>query len=559
VSGTEPVVDSAPHVVRRSLRRRVTLLLVLAGVAVAVMVTGAFISYVNLSTARTRVVDRLDPALVATAQLLGSLVDQETGVRGYVLSGDAQFRDPWVAGQAVQEQLTAELAALLADDPGALVVLGELTDAASQWRTVGGNPLMDAAQGTVTEAQLDESRLLFDEVRATHAELETVVAELLADARDAHQRAADWLRAWLAVMTVALVGVLIGIAVELRRSVLRPLESTVDQVRLVAGGDLDHEVVVDGPLEFDQLGQATEAMRRQIVGQLREVDQNRAELAASNRELEQFAYVASHDLQEPLRKVTAFCQLLQQRYGGQLDERADTYIDFAVDGASRMQELINDLLTLSRVGRSSEPMAVVSLDDVVARAVSNVSASIEAAEATVTADPLPSVLGERTLLVGLFQNVISNAVKFRDPERSATVDIHVTGGGDRPFRFDVVDNGIGIEPQYRDRVFVVFQRLHTREEYSGTGIGLAICRKIVEHHGGRMWIADDHDGPGTTISFTLPDPDATDDDQRDPTPTDRPFPTPIATDGTLTDRPPAASTSALSSTAAADTNDPKDT
>jgi light-regulated signal transduction histidine kinase (bacteriophytochrome) len=281
-------------------------------------------------------------------------------------------------------------------------------------------------------------------------------------------------------------------------------------------------------------------MRRQIVGQLREVDQNRAELAASNRELEQFAYVASHDLQEPLRKVTAFCQLLQQRYGGQLDERADTYIDFAVDGASRMQELINDLLTLSRVGRSSEPMSAVSLDDVVARALSNVSASIEAADATVTVDPLPEVLGERTLLVGLFQNVISNAVKFREPTRPATVAVRVSGGGDAPFRFDVVDNGIGIEPQYRDRVFVVFQRLHTREEYSGTGIGLAICRKIVEHHGGRMWIADEHEGPGTTISFTLPDPAATDRDGSDDTPTDHLLPPATVGAGTLTDRPPPA-------------------
>jgi light-regulated signal transduction histidine kinase (bacteriophytochrome) len=288
--------------------------------------------------------------------------------------------------------------------------------------------------------------------------------------------------------------------------VLRPLTSTVEQVKVVAGGDLDHRIDVPGSSEFVELGAATDAMRRQIVGQLRAVDESRAELALSNRELEQFAYVASHDLQEPLRKVTAFCQMLQQRYGGQLDERADTYIDFAVDGATRMQALINDLLTLSRVGRTQISTAEVALDDVVARAVLNVSESIEEAGAVVTAGPMPIVAGERSLLIALFQNLISNAVKFRDPARPPTISITSSDGDGERFQFDVADNGIGIEPQHQERVFVVFQRLHTREEYAGTGIGLAICRKIVEHHGGRMWIADDHTGPGTTFRFTLPVP-----------------------------------------------------
>lgn len=512
--------------VRWSLRRRVAVLLAFATLAIAIMVTGAFLSLSNLSTARARVIDRLDPALVATAQLLGSLVDQETGVRGYVLSGDPSYRGPWFSGQTQERELEAHLAVLLDGDTVALVSLTDLATAASRWRDEAGMPLIESADPSATEVQLDQSKALFDEVRSAHAALESEVTELLRDARADHRRAADWLRAWLIVMTVTLVGLLVGVAVELRRAVLRPLASTVDQVRLVASGDIDHEVVVEGALEFEQLGSATDAMRRQIVGQLREADENRAELAASNSELEQFAYVASHDLQEPLRKITAFCQLLQQRYGGQLDERADTYIDFAVDGATRMQELINDLLTLSRVGRSNEPMAPVVLDDVAARALVNLSTAIDETGAVVTVDPLPTVLGERNLLIGLFQNLVSNAVKFRDPERVPRVAIRVTTDDAGMFQFDVTDNGIGIEEPYRDRVFVVFQRLHTRDEYPGTGIGLAICRKIVERHGGRMWIPDDHEGPGTTIRFTLPDPEAADADGRgvDSTPTGAVYP-----------------------------------
>jgi signal transduction histidine kinase len=491
---------------RHSLRRRVSVLMVVAGLVVAVMALGVLVSISNLSTARQRLVDRYDPALVASADLLAAAVNQETGVRGFVLSNESSFLDPWISGQQSEAILVVELDDLLRGDERAVDALADFEDASAEWRARAGTPLSTSTVDQPTEELLALSKTLFDDVRTQHGALDQIVAQNRVEARADLNLAADWLRGWSIAMIAMLVLLLIGIAVELRRAVLGPLTSTVDQVGVVAGGDLDHRIDVRGPSEFVELGAATDAMRRQIVGQLRAVDESRAELALSNRELEQFAYVASHDLQEPLRKVTAFCRMLQERYGGQLDERADTYIDFAVDGATRMQALINDLLTLSRVGRTQISTAEVPLDDVVARAVANVSESIEEAGAAVTVGAMPIVEGERSLLIALFQNLVSNAVKFRDPSRRPVISITSSGGAGERFQFDVADNGIGIEPQHQERVFVVFQRLHTREEYAGTGIGLAICRKIVEHHGGRMWIADDHTGPGTTFRFTLPEP-----------------------------------------------------
>jgi hypothetical protein len=193
--------------------------------------------------------------------------------------------------------------------------------------------------------------------------------------------------------------------------------------------------------------------------------------------------------------------MLDRRYSGQLDERADTYIAFAVDGAKRMQQLINDLLAFSRVGRVSDDMVPVDLLDPFASAMSNIELTSEAAGALITHDPFPTVLGERTLLVQLFQNLLGNAIKFRGAE-VPTVHIGVAAR-ESTWEFSCADNGIGIEPQYADRIFVIFQRLHAREEYTGTGIGLALCKRIVEHHGGRLWL-DASVTSGTTFRWTLP-------------------------------------------------------
>jgi light-regulated signal transduction histidine kinase (bacteriophytochrome) len=226
------------------------------------------------------------------------------------------------------------------------------------------------------------------------------------------------------------------------------------------------------------------------------------DLARSNADLEQFAYVASHDLSEPLRKVANFCQLLERQYAPQLDDRARQYIGFAVDGAKRMQALISDLLSFSRVGRTTETFEPVNTTDSVARAVAMLDERIAEADARVEYGELPVVTGDPTLLAALFQNLIGNAVKYHDPGVAPHVRISVERDG-TDWLFTIADNGIGVEPQYAERIFTIFQRLHLRDHYGGTGIGLALCRRIVEFHRGKIWLVETT-GAGASFQFTIP-------------------------------------------------------
>ena len=225
-----------------------------------------------------------------------------------------------------------------------------------------------------------------------------------------------------------------------------------------------------------------------------------AELERSNTELEQFAYVASHDLQEPLRMVASYTQLLQKRYRDKLDADADDFITYAVDGAKRMQNLINSLLSYSRVGTRGKPFEPTESESVFEQALANLKLTIDESGADVTHDPLPRVKADETQLIQLFQNLLSNAVKFHGEEQPR---IHVSAKqNSNEYIFSVSDNGIGIDPKHFDRIFVIFQRLHGREEYSGIGIGLPVCKRIVERHGGRIWL-ESQPGEGCTFYFTM--------------------------------------------------------
>ena len=242
--------------------------------------------------------------------------------------------------------------------------------------------------------------------------------------------------------------------------------------------------------------------KNDLVEARQKLEESVSELGRSNADLQQFAYVASHDLQEPLRMVSSYTQLIARRYKGKLDADADEFIAFAVDGANRMQRLILDLLAYSRVNTAGRQFEPTAMETVLKAALNNLTNAVKESQAVITHDPLPAVMGDDKQLAQLFQNLLSNAVKFggAQPPR-----IHISAKQtDGEWLFSVRDHGIGLDPQYADRIFVIFQRLHTREEYPGTGIGLAICKKIVERHGGRIWVESEL-GKGATFYFTMRD------------------------------------------------------
>jgi PAS domain S-box-containing protein len=257
------------------------------------------------------------------------------------------------------------------------------------------------------------------------------------------------------------------------------------------------EIVLEGQRLFTGLVRDI-TDRKRTENELKEAVEN---LSRSNSELEQFAYVASHDLQEPLRMVASYVQLLSRRYQGKLDAEADQFINFAVDGAMRMQKLIQDLLTFSRVGHRGQTFKPVDLHRIIDQAMENLHLFIQENDAKITFEHLPVVYGDESELLQLFQNLLDNALKFRS---TVAPQVHLSARMDnRHWEITIKDNGIGIDAKYFDRIFLVFQRLHNKEKYSGTGIGLAICKKIVERHGGRIWVGTPDD-PGATFHFTLP-------------------------------------------------------
>jgi signal transduction histidine kinase len=502
------------------LRRRVTALCLLAALVLTFLASGAATTALANRGQLDRLINDIAPMRTAANAVLTDLVNQETAIRGYALNSSSEnvavYRAA-VVDEAVQEKaITTSRSA----NPEITADLAVMTSLADQWRSEVAEPVI-AAMGAGDKARAtallgNDSKAAFDRVRNAITKLQnatqTVRDESIASIRDTSTTL-------LFVLIVAVVIVLaggIGLLVALQRLVIGPVTDLAAQVRSVARGHYHHDITTIGPPELSRLAGDVDTMRRQIASDLAEVEQARREIEAanirlesqaeellrSNRDLEQFAYVASHDLQEPLRKVASFCQLLQRRYAGQLDERADQYIAFAVSGAQRMQRLINDLLAFSRIGRTTSGFSEVDLDRVVADAVSQLEPTLEASDAEVTWSDLPVVRGEEQLLGTLVTNLVANAVKFRRPDVPPRVRITCRRAGDE-YEISCVDNGIGIETEFADKVFVIFQRLHPRDAYPGTGIGLAIAKKIVEYHGGAIGVDTTHTG-GAAIRFTLP-------------------------------------------------------
>jgi signal transduction histidine kinase len=485
----------------------VALILAAVGIGLAIAASA------RLSHQRSFLLDRVGPSNRAALELENALVNEETGIRGYIITVESSFLGPYGTGLRAEREALSTLQSHQ-QSVGAPVPdeLAAVRAAVGEWhrrfvaralteprRTVRSGPTPDAG-----------GKSLFDALRERLTALQGTLSSKDTSARNKLNDAADQLEALLILAAVLVLGSVIAAGLVLRRTVTRPLSALGGEARRVAGGEFAvplHSPA--GPREVRELTGEIEAMRARIVSELAVVEagherleKQALELSRSNADLEQFAYVASHDLQEPLRKIASFCQALKTRYHGQLDERADQYIDFAVDGAKRMQVLINDLLSFSRVGRSGRDHVPVELGKAVGAAVEALGEAAEQSGLQVRAEGLPTVTGDEVLLASLFQNLLGNALKFRGAEPPA-VSIEAKLGEDGWWELSCTDNGIGIEPEYADRIFLIFQRLHGRDVYEGSGIGLALCRKIVEYHGGRIWLDTGHAG-GASFQFTLP-------------------------------------------------------
>jgi signal transduction histidine kinase len=479
-------------------------------VLVASIVVGS-IALSNLTNDRSRVVNTLDPAAFHGSQLYAAMLNQETGLRGYLLSGQRTFLAPYTTGLASQQAQVNDLTPLLSGMPVARADLANALRRMDFWRSSYAVPAMRQVAATgkpLVSPDIRAGKAAFDSLRAPLAAFQSYLSGQRAQAAARLRTSAYALDATGIASAIALLLFVVALGLSLRAAAIRPLTRLAGDARQVAGGDFGHEVDPSGPREVHELAVDVNRMRLRILSELSAVqvanvalEARALDLERSNSELEQFAYVASHDLQEPLRKVASFCQLLQRRYIGQLDARADQYIEFAVDGAKRMQALIDDLLAFSRVGRGEREAVLVASASALSQARVNLTTEIRKTAAVIETTELPPVRAELSLLTSLFQNLISNAIKFHGDQAP---HIRVAAVRQDDFwLFSVADSGIGIEPQYADRIFVIFQRLHDRASYAGTGIGLAMCRKIVEHYGGTIWLDTGYQN-GARFCFTLP-------------------------------------------------------
>jgi signal transduction histidine kinase len=420
-----------------------------------------------------------------TYQVLGQLdevrmgmTDAETGERGYILTGDDSYLTPYQGGVAEVHQSTEQVRKLTSDnakqqraldalEPLIVARLGELREPVEVRQQRG----LTASIAMVREGG---RKGYMNQIRAGIAAMKGEEERLLA------QRSTDLNFSTQRTQAVLAFGECLGLV-----------------FLGVAGFITQREMV--------QRSKAEEKVRKlneDLEGKVAELAERAKELERSNMELQQFAYVASHDLQEPLRTVASFTQLLAKRYADKLDDKAREFIGFAVDGSKRMQRLINDLLSFSRVGTQGKTLAAVSCEATLDAVLRNLKSAIDDSGAVITRDSLPMVLADDLQLVQLVQNLVGNAIKFHG-DTAPRVHIGAERNGEG-WKISVRDNGIGIASEHYERIFVIFQRLHTKTQYAGTGIGLAICKKIAERHGGRIWVEATPRG-GTTFCFTMAD------------------------------------------------------
>jgi signal transduction histidine kinase len=424
-------------------------------------------------------VNHTQKVLVAIDDLMQTVTSAETGQRGYLLTGQKDYLWPFDRAERDAPGKLAALRSLLADDPAHLDQLQNMvrdklselrqtvefrergkTDEAM--RVVASNRGLRAMEGI-----LSLSQQMIDDEKARLAE---------------RLRASVWSERAVDLSSVSFIAA--------------TLVLLIWAWRLIVENEKERDAA---ELSFRELNQSLEA---RVAERTRELEETNLNLSRSNADLEQFAYVASHDLQEPLRMVASYVGLIRRQYHGKLDASADEYIDYAVDGAKRMQLLIQDLLTYSRASTQGLTLEPIGLNIVFKESLNNLSAAIEESGAVIESDALPALEVDRVKLVQVFQNLIGNAIKFRKPHESPRVEIRAKKLAEA-WQISVADNGIGFEPQFSDRIFILFQRLNPPRQYPGTGIGLAICKRIIEAHGGTI-AAESSPGKGSTFRFTLP-------------------------------------------------------
>ena len=465
-----------------------------------VLVTASLGGIANNVRVKTETAAKYRNTVFAVYELKIAMLNIETGYRGYALSGNENFLEPYRLGlndgKAALERLK-----VLQTFPQQTATLERVVMSYEAW--VSSNlETVKFGQSLPSDLQqllLERGKQRLDDLRVNFELLTSLALQGFTATRSEITQGIDWLASlpWAAFALIVLGA--LAVRFGLQRLILDPIRQLEQAAQKLADGDGSIRLSFKS---HDEMGKLSATFNQTAET----LSKRTAELQRSNRDLEQFAYVASHDLQEPLRMVSSYTQLLGKRYAGKLDERADTYIHYAVDGANRMQILIHDLLKYSRAGTRQAPLLPTSAADVVSEVLRSLELTIAESGSSVTVDELPEVLADRVQLTQIFQNLIGNALKFRREGARHSVTVSAEPDSDSQgaamWRFTVRDNGIGINKEYFERIFVIFQRLNTRESFTGSGIGLAICQRLVERHGGQIWL-ESTPGEGSAFHFTL--------------------------------------------------------
>jgi signal transduction histidine kinase len=427
--------------------------------------------------------------LLSLDELLSTVQDAETGQRGYLLTGAKNYLEPYLNARRLLDTRLARLAHSAAPTAVDRERLSQLQDAVGR-KMIELQAVIDAYNADGDEAaqailqtnrgkqQMDRIRVLVGEIK--HEQTEAYQADFARQA--ARQR---YITVTLAIAAIASLLMMI-FAIRVSNLYVRARDQSETQIRLLN----------------EELESRVRERTAELEARTQELEAHAVKLARSNADLAQFASVASHDLQEPLRMVSSYMGMLKRKYGKTLDENAQTYIQYATNGALRMQTLVNDLLAYSHAGTQAISKQNTPFNRIVEQALENLQVAIKEGGATVTSDHLPSVAVDEVKMTQVIQNLIGNGIKFRKPDVPSEIRISAEKK-QGTWVFGVHDNGIGFETKYTDRIFQVFQRLHGVGRYPGNGIGLSICRRIIEHHNGKLW-AESTLGEGSTFYFSIP-------------------------------------------------------